>query len=106
MTTTKNLDRAFHDFAEVDAWGRAVGAIVLTWEDEAERFAAYPFGLRVQATRKGVSYGPAQAARYFATVGERDKAVAKYLKGAAKNAVKIAARGKPSQRGLSPILED
>ena len=83
------------DFGIKDPWGRAIGASVTTWEDEG---AAQPFALVVQATRDGAKYGSWNRPRYFTTWDERTKAIAKYIRGAARNAEKVAARGTLAQR--------
>lgn len=90
---------------EFEAWdqtkthgSRRIGAKIWTFEIEFtpapaddrrgwhNRVPGRYFGLLVSATRNGEPYGASQSERYFKTDGERDKAIAKYLKGARKRA--------------------
>lgn len=92
-----------------DSKGREIGARVTTYcvaysVDEcswggydtfdaadvaAREFAKTPWVFKTQALRNGLDYGATGEARYFATVEERDAAIAKYFKDAEKRAAKI-----------------
>jgi len=89
-----------HEFGINDPWGRSIGACVMTWtrSNPDGLRTDYPFALKVQATRNAIAYGPRQDDRYFPTAEDRSAAIAKYLRGAKRNAVKIAARGTLKQR--------
>lgn len=91
---------AHHDFGIRDPWGRAIGGRVITWKRENDEGLRtdFPFALNVQATRNGQKYGASNYDKFFATEAERDAHIAKYLKNAAKYAVKVAARGTLSER--------
>ena len=99
---TETRTTTTHDFAAKDKYGRAVGCVVETCTIdyvEEPRTSPYQhslntpgrvFAFRPQATRNGERYGPSQSHEEFATAAERDAAVEKYLKGAAKRATKKA----------------
>lgn len=87
------------DFGVLDRKGRSIGATV--WLREvgmAEGKSAHGsyynmapghyFVMTVQATRAGVAYGACQQRQYFKTEAERDAAVEKYFREAAKRAAK------------------
>lgn len=86
-------------FGVVDNKGRRVGALVMAGKS---RFDAQPesaisgwniapgeyFWIQVQATRNGISFGPAQPRRFFATSAERTAAVNQYMRAALARAEK------------------
>jgi len=79
-----------------DAKGRQIGAQVATWnavmearEHGRSTLAPGPaFGLNVMQTRSGIPYGASQPDQWFATLAERDAAIAAYLDGARKRCAK------------------
>jgi hypothetical protein len=102
-----------HSYGIIDPWGRAIGALVRTWESEfvvredvgeyefetyytleraqqqvADRTARGKFSLFMQQTRGGSCYGASQSNSQFHTAEERDAAIAAYLKKARKTAEK------------------
>ena len=87
----QNIVRTAHDFGHLDRRWRTIGSIVETWE--AEPLDADPQGRAFffcpQATRNGTRYGPIQPIQQFATEADRAQAIATYLRGAEKRAVKI-----------------
>lgn len=119
MTTYKIAENIFdrNEYAEtwaiLDPWGREVGCrlqtYIIEWEIKAldkpwgyeleaaekhleELKALGPYVLRCQQTRNNKSYGSGSRARYFHTLAERDKAIAKYLKDGHKRAEQSVAK--------------
>lgn len=92
-----------------DRKGREIGARVTTYciaysvdesdwgshstfaeaEDRARELAKKPWAFYTRALRNGLAYGASGRDKYFATLEERDAAIAKYFKDAEKRAVKI-----------------
>lgn len=85
-----------------DSKGRTIGANISTGTLElieipedyqgwfyADKEPGTYYVLCVHATRGGESFGALQRERFFKTVAERDAAIAKYLKEAAKRAAKL-----------------
>ena len=102
-------DSQARTWAYTDRKGREIGARVTTFiiaysvdecswgnhttfaeaEDRARDLAKKPYGFKTHALRNGLAYGATGDDRYFATLEERDAAVAKYFKDAEKRAAKI-----------------
>jgi len=104
------LDTAAHTFGKgqplkAHPLGREIGVTVRTFESDVRDFTyqtrtdgfvwahtstaeGHFFAFDTTATRNGDAHGPCSAgeARFFVTAGERDKALAKYLKALAKAA--------------------
>jgi hypothetical protein len=91
------------DFGLIDNRGRAVGARVYTMTtsytalpDGCGTYCTRPesdigqvfYALRTDALRGGSTFGPGGNLQEFRTEAEREKAIAKYLKGAAARARK------------------
>lgn len=87
---------ATHDFGTTDKRGRKVGAAIFTTEfdfvEDPEANGGYLmaaghyYAFVPSATRDGNSYGATQRWTSYATVEDRDAAIATYLKGARKRA--------------------
>lgn len=104
----QNVSHTDHDFGHLDAKWRTIGARVTTWEQDMEAvteeeatawrwgwYAVAPGHWYIfcpHATRNGATYGALQSTQWFTTAAERDRAIAKYLKGAAKRAEKIGSK--------------
>lgn len=91
-------ERRTVNFALRDRKRRWVGAQIATWAAVMETNEGFmgrcplppgpAFGLNCMATRDGHPYGASQPSQWFATVEERDAAIAAYLDGARKRAAK------------------
>lgn len=94
-----------HGFGVNDTKGRGIGArittFILTYKArtdgqrsgticDPDKIGKSFFAFVPQATRGGVPYGASQVTQEFSTEAERDAAIAKYLAGAAKRAMKGA----------------
>lgn len=79
----------YYDFGVTDVRGKAMGAYIGQGEYDNTR---YSYWFYPQATRAGLSHGPLQQRRYFATEAGRADAVAKYLKAAKARAVRASAK--------------
>ena len=102
-------DSQYQVWGYTDRKGREIGARVTTFimaysvdecswgnhttfaeaEDRARDLAKKPYGFKTRALRNGLAYGATGDDRYYATLEERDAAIAKYFKDAEKRAAKI-----------------
>lgn len=109
---TESLDQVDtqYNFGTFDNRGRSTGAkirtcrrIMIEYNPEEEKTWGIG-GYRLPAgeyfvwcphtTRNGAYYGPVQTEQFCASLAERDAAIAKYLKDAAKRASKLAAKAR------------
>lgn len=101
-TGMRNTIETATDFGVHDSKCRTIGATVKTYE---VTFEALPegvygyskppgdyYGWIPSATRNGQHYGASQSSRLCKTSAERDAAISKYLKDAAKRALKLAVK--------------
>lgn len=100
---TLDLQVTHYEFGTTDNRGRATGAQIKTGvRIMVEQPEGITWGWRhapgtyyiwePHTTRDGRTYGPVQCDHYCKTLAERDAAISKYLKDAAKRASKLAAK--------------